>query len=120
MTTVKLPQYSWDEPREMEYPLPDGWQVTVNNFTGSDRPAAQAEAIRAAVTSPIGMPPLREAARGKKEVVILFDDMTRSTRASRIVPFVLEELAEAGITDDRIRFIAAVANHMALDRTSLA
>lgn len=120
MTGVKLPQYSWDEPREIEYPLPDSWRVTVNNFAGSDRPAASPEAIRAAITSPIGMPPLRETARGKKEVVILFDDMTRSTRTSRIVPYVLEELAEAGITDDRIRFIAAVANHQALDRASLA
>jgi len=52
--------------------------------------------IRAAIASPIGMPPLREMARGKKEVAIIFDDMTRSTQVSAIVPSFLEELAEAG------------------------
>jgi nickel-dependent lactate racemase len=76
--------------------------------------------IRAAIASPIGMPPLREFAKSKKEVVILFDDLTRSTRVYEIVPFILKELAQAGITEDRIRFIAAVANHQAMDRVSLA
>lgn len=117
---VKLPQYSWYDPREVEFPLPDSWQVTVHNIAGYNRPAMKAGEIRAAITSPIGMPPLKELARGKKEVVILFDDLTRGTRVYEIVPFILEELAEAGITDDRIRFIAAVANHQAMDRVSLA
>jgi len=117
---IKLPQYSWYNPREVEFPLPDSWRVVVHNIAGYNRPAMKASEIRKAITSPIGMPPLRELARGKKEVVILFDDLTRSTRVYEIVPFVLEELAEAGITDDRIRFIAAVANHQAMDRISLA
>jgi len=117
--SVKLPQYSWYDPREVEYPLPENWQVTVHNIAGYNRPALKADEIRKAVTSPIGMPPLRELAKGRQEVAILFDDLTRCTRVYEIVPFVLEELAEAGITDDRIRFIAAVANHQALDRSNL-
>jgi nickel-dependent lactate racemase len=116
---VKLPQYSWYNPREVEFALPDSWQVTVHNIAGYNRPAMKAGAIKAAITSPIGMPPLRELAKGKKEVAILFDDLTRSTRVYEIVPFILEELAEAGVADDRIRFIAAVANHQAMDRVSL-
>ncbi len=118
--SVKLPEYSWYDPREVEYPLPDNWQVTVHNIAGYDRPALKPDAIKKAVTSPIGMPPLRELAKDRKEVVIIFDDLTRSTRVYEIVPFILEELAEAGITDDRIRFIAAVANHQALDRIGMA
>jgi nickel-dependent lactate racemase len=117
---VRLPQYIWYEPREVEFPLPDGWQVKVHNMAGHNKPVIKAGEIRTAIVSPIGMPPLREMAKGKKEVVILFDDLTRSTSVSEIVPFVLEELAEAGITDDRIRFIAAVANQQALDRISMA
>ena len=116
---VKLPEYSWYDQREVEYPLPDNWQVTVHNIAGYDRPAMKPDEIKAAVTSPIGMPPLRELAKGRKEAVIIFDDLTRSTRVYEIVPFVLEELAEAGFTDDRIRFIAAVANHQAMDRISM-
>ena len=117
---VKLPQYLWFDPREVEFPLPDSWQVTVHNIAGYNRPAMKADEIREAVTSPIGMSPLRETAKGKKEVAIIFDDLTRSTRVYEIIPFILEELAEAGITDERIRFIAAVANHQALDRISMA
>jgi nickel-dependent lactate racemase len=117
---VKLPQYSWYDSREVEFSLPDSWQVTVYNIAGYDRPAMKVDEIRAAVRTPIGMRPLRELAKDRKEVVIIFDDLTRSTRVYEIVPFVLEELAEAGIPDDRIRFIAGVANHQALDRISLA
>ncbi|MFC1948749.1 lactate racemase domain-containing protein [Chloroflexota bacterium] len=119
MTTIKLPQYLWFEPKDVDFPLPDSWEVTVHNIAGYNRPAMKAEEIRAAVTSPIGMPPLRELAKDRKEVVIIFDDMTRSTRVYEIIPFVLEELAAAGVTDDRIRFIAAVANHQAMDRISM-
>ncbi|GAF93261.1 unnamed protein product, partial [marine sediment metagenome] len=94
VSTIKLPQYVWYEPREVEFPLPDNWQVEVHNIAGYDRPTMTPDDIRAAISSPIGMPPIREIARGKNEVVILFDDMTRSTQVSKIVPFVLAELAE--------------------------
>ncbi|MFC1921351.1 lactate racemase domain-containing protein [Chloroflexota bacterium] len=116
---IKLPQYIWYDPKEVDFPLPDSWQVTVNNIAGYNKPAMKADDIKAAVTSPIGMLPLREYAKGKKEAVIIFDDLTRGTRVTEIVPFILEELAEAGITDDRIRFIAGIANHNALDRRGM-
>jgi len=119
MNSVKLPEYSWYEPREVEYPLPDNWRVTVHNIAGYNKPALKPARIGKAVKSPIGMPPLRELAKGRKEVAILFDDLTRSTRVFEIVPFILEELAEAGIKDSQIRFIAAIANHQALDRLSM-
>jgi len=114
---VRLPQLAWYETRELELPLPDNWQVEVCNMAGYNRPALEPDEIRAAIRSNlVGIPPLRELARGKNEVVIIFDDMTRVTRAARIVPYVLEELAEAGIPDDKIRFIVALGCHGALDR----
>ena len=119
MNNVKLPQYSWFNPRGVEYRLLEEWEVTVHNIAGYDKPSLTPEQIQKAVASPTGMPPLREYAKGKKEVAILFDDLTRSTRVFEIVPYILEELVEAGIKDDQIRFIAAIANHQALDRASL-
>jgi nickel-dependent lactate racemase len=53
-------------------------------------------------------------ARGRKQVVILFDDLTRPAPTWRILPFVLEELREAGIADDQIRFVVGYANHAAM------
>jgi nickel-dependent lactate racemase len=104
----------------MELPFPEGWEVEVCNFSGHDRPAMNGDQIRAAVAAPVGMPPLKEFARGRKEAVVIFDDITRPLRAAKIVPYVLEELAEAGIQDQRIRFIAAVGTHGPMDRMALA
>jgi nickel-dependent lactate racemase len=87
-------------------------------MAGFDRPAMKLDEIKVAITNLIGSPPIRELARGKNEVVIIFDDMTRVTRVAELVPFVLEELAEAGIPDNRIQFICATGAHMALDRLS--
>ena len=120
MSAIKLPQLAWYGIKELELPLPDNWSVKFYNMAGFDRPAMKPEAMKAAIANPIGSPPIRELARVKNEVVIIFDDMTRATRTHEIVPFVLEELAEAGITDDRIQFICALGAHLAWDRTLFA
>jgi nickel-dependent lactate racemase len=118
-TTVEVPQLPWHGAKPLELALPDEWQIDVCNMAGYDRPAINDDQIRAAIANPIGTPPIRQLARGKKEVVILFDDLARPTRAARIVPFVLEELASAGIPDDRIRFMAAYGAHGPMHRSEL-
>jgi len=119
MSSIKLPQLAWYGAKELELSLPDRWQVRFYNFAGYDHPAMEPEEIKAAIASPIGSPPIRELARGKKEVVIIFDDLTRITRTYDMVPFVLEELAEAGIPDSSIQFICATGSHTAWDRAWL-
>jgi len=116
MSNVTVPQLAWFEPKPLKLSIPDGWKSEVYNMAGFDRPALSHDEIKATVANPIGMPPLRELAKGKKEVVILFDDTSRTTRVSEVVPFVLEELAAAGIPDSSIRFICAYGLHGALDR----
>ncbi|MFC1860024.1 lactate racemase domain-containing protein [Chloroflexota bacterium] len=116
MSNILLPQLAWYGTSELKLSLPDSWQVELCNMAGYDRPAMKPAQIKAATSNPIGIPPIRELAKGKNEVVIIFDDMTRVTRVAEIVPFVLKELAEAGIPDDRIRFIVALGCHGALDR----
>jgi len=116
MNIIKVPQLIWYETKELELPLPDSWQVEVYNMAGYNRPAMKPDEIKASISNPIGIPPIRELAKGKKEVVIITDDTTRGTKVAEIVPFVLEELAEAGIPDSRIRFIIGFGMHGALDR----
>jgi len=120
MNIIRLPQLAWYETKELELPLPDSWQVEVYNMAGYNRPAMKPEEIKAAIANPIGTPPIRELAKGKNEVVIIFDDMTRTTRVAEIVPFILEELAEADIPDNKIQFICATGAHMAWDRLCFA
>ena len=116
MNIIRLPQLAWYGTKELELPLPDSWQVEVCNMAGYNRPAMKPDQIKASISNLIGIPPIKELAKGKKEVVIIFDDMTRVTRVAEIVPFVLEELAEAGIPDNRIRFVIALGAHGAVDR----
>lgn len=117
---IRLPHYAWFKPREVEYSLPGDWEINEHNIAGYDKKPLNKADIERGIRSPLGMLPLREYAKGRKEVVILFDDMTRCTQTSEVVPFILSELAKAGIADGQIRFIAAVANHQALTRIEIA
>jgi nickel-dependent lactate racemase len=117
---MKLPAYQWYNPREVDYPVPDEWHATLYNIAGVNRPVMTDQQIAAAINSPIGSPRLKDIAKGKRKVVILFDDLTRGTRVYRIVPAVLQELKEAGIADNQIEFICAGAAHQAWDRADLA
>ena len=61
--------------------------------------------------APIGAPPLRESARGARDVVILADDLTRRTPVRLIVPLLLEELNAGGVRDEQIGVIIALGTH---------
>jgi nickel-dependent lactate racemase len=53
-------------------------------------------------------------------VAIVFDDLTRVTRVSKIVPHVLQELFEAGIIENNIRFICGLGAHGVMNRSDFA
>jgi nickel-dependent lactate racemase len=113
---IVLPQLAWHGSRQLDLILPEEWRVEIYNMAGYDRPAMKSGEIERAVTNPIGTPPIRELAREKGEVVIIFDDMSRVTRVAGIVPFILQELEAAGIPDEKIRFVAALGCHGAMNR----
>ncbi|RMF92224.1 MAG: nickel-dependent lactate racemase [Nitrospinota bacterium] len=112
--TIRIPIKAWYGDEEMELQFPETWEVHECRMAGHDAPPLSEEQLREALRHPVGTEPLREMARGKKQVVILFDDLTRPAPTWKILPYVLEELQEAGITDDQIRFIGAFANHAAM------
>jgi nickel-dependent lactate racemase len=87
-------------------------------------PRAFPEVIEAAVlrdgfARPIGEPRLREAVRAGSRVLILIDDATRPTPASRILPYVLDELHAVGVTDDRIELLQAPGTHRPMTEAEL-
>ena len=87
MGSVKLWEYEWsDNPREVEYYLPDSWDVKVHNIAGAHRPELNDLQIEAAIASPIGTNRIRDLAKGKRKVCILFDDMSPGTPTWRIAP----------------------------------
>lgn len=118
--TVHVPQQAWYDNNELELQFPASWDVTTCYMRGHNRPPLSEQGFREAFANPIGTKPIRDLARGKSEVVILFDDMSRPTRVAEIVPYLLEELGAAGVKDDSIRFIAALGTHGALTRVDFA
>jgi len=78
---------------------------------GHGVPKISPDDIRSALKTPTGSPPLTELAKGKNEVAIIFDDISRPTRAAEIVPHILDELHAAGIPDRAIRFVCATGCH---------
>jgi nickel-dependent lactate racemase len=83
---------------------------------GHDTPPLNDDQMREALRKPFDSEPLSELARGKKQAVILFDDLTRPAPTWKILPFVLEVLNGAGIPDGNIRFVCAFANHAAMSQ----
>jgi lactate racemase len=98
----------------VELQFPDDWEVIECRMAGHAAPVLSDEEMRRALRSPYGSPPLSELARGAKDVCILFDDLPKPTPAHRIAPLVIENLHEAGIRDDQIRFVCALGSHRPL------
>jgi len=74
--------------------------------------------MRQAIENLIGSPPFSEMAKGKKNVVILFDDFTRPTRVADIIPAVFDSLFDAelaGKLGEDIVMDYPVYNHNAWD-----
>ena len=109
--TISVPRRMWHEEGELELEFPESWEVVPCLMQGHDAPRVTPEEIQAAFDNPVGSPPLREVARGKSEVVIIFDDMSRPTRTDIIAPYVLAELAASRVPDTAVRFICALGSH---------
>ena len=93
----------------VEVTLPEGATVA---YPREAPPAGDVAAeIRRAMSAPIGCPPLREIARGKGGAVVVVNDVTRPAPSGIMLELIAEELAAAGIGDDRIDVVVATGNH---------
>jgi nickel-dependent lactate racemase len=109
---IRVNAFFGDE--EIELVFPENWTVQECRIAGHDKPPLSDDEMRCALQKPFGTPRLKEMVKKDNQVCILFDDLPKPTPASRIVPFVLEELHEGGVTDEQIRFICAPGTHRPL------
>jgi nickel-dependent lactate racemase len=70
-----------------------------------------AKLVRRALDRPIGSPPLRELARGRRSAAILVPGRTRIAGVSDYVPELIGELRAAGLSDDAISIHLATGTH---------
>ena len=120
MQTIRLPQTAWFGPKYQEFKLPDSWNIQTCQMQGYNRPAISPQAIIDSLRNPVAGPSLAALAHGKKQAVIVFDDLTRITRTSLIVPHVLDELKREGFDERNIRFICGTGLHGVMNRSHFA
>lgn len=89
--------------------MPDDWDVQTY-WPSTPRPLSDPEAGRP-LESPLGQAPLRELARGARRPVIVVDDLTRPTPASVVLPPLIRQLEQAGISRDRLTIVVASGTH---------
>lgn len=101
--------FSYEGPLNLTFP--DEWDVKVCKMACHDEKALTSDEIRHKISNPIGAAPLSELAKNKKEAVIMVDDLSRITRAGLILPYVLDELNNSGISDEHIRILVGCGSH---------
>lgn len=67
--------------------------------------------VRRSLLSPVGAERLSVLAKGKKNVVIVTSDISRPCPSYKIMPALLDELSQAGVSDDCITIVLAVGSH---------
>lgn len=96
----------------LELSLPEDWTVA-----GLLKPAALsgvpnvADEVRRSLQEPIDAPRLKDLAAGAERVVIVIDDLSRPTPVGRLLPGVLEELAQGGIERGNVTVVVALGLH---------
>ncbi len=112
----KIPWAAWREPDYLELEFPDNWDVSLCRMIGADTRELSSEEIRKGILNPIGTSNLSVIAQGRKSVVIVVDDMTRTTPSSKILPFVFEELEKADILEEQITILFALGAHRPMNK----
>jgi lactate racemase len=89
--------------------VPDGTPVLLPAPT----PVLQnpVEAVREALRQPIAGPPLRERVAPDDDVVIVISDLTRPAPNKLFLPVILEELAAAGVSAERVTILNGTGLH---------
>ncbi len=113
--TFSIPWASWYEPKELKLEFPDSWDVHFFNL--KEVPVINdKKEIEKILDNPFGTSSLYRLAQGKKNAVIVVDDISRHTRTEKVLYVIINKLNEAGINDDNIKLIAAVGAHRPMMR----
>ena len=110
--TVTVPSHSWFGDTDFRLTFPAGWDIHVCGC--EDAPALSSAQIAAAFDSPIGTQRIRDAARGRASAAIIVDDLGRPTPAAEMLPYVLEELAAAGVPKSETVIVIGGGTHRPL------
>jgi len=106
---MNLKQDLWGKNYELSLKLPEEWNTSVVYMEGDGEEALRADDYKNVLA------PLAHMINGKREICILFDDLSRPTKTHLVLPHLLELFDKCGIRDEQIRFLCATGMHTPLN-----
>lgn len=100
--------------------LDDHWDVSVIRKPEMPVQADPSAAVEAALATPVGSASLVEEAKGKSSACVLICDITRPVPNGLLLPVILRQLLNAGMTRDSIRILVATGLHRPNEGEELA
>src|SRR6056297_2294571 len=94
--------------------VPDGNLAGVYTLESREQTESDETIVRGALEGPIGSPRLRDMVEPDMRIAVAVDDNTRSTKTELMLPLVLEELAQAGVSDGNIAIVIAIGTHRSM------
>jgi hypothetical protein len=107
---------------EEVYTFPDSWiirEYMIRNIRKIDDDAIY-EALSGEFQYKDKKTNIHEISKGKKNVVILVDDLSRFTPANKIAHMIIDMLLLADVNKENIRFIVACGSHKQLSKEEMA
>ncbi len=86
----------------------------------SRAPTSLQQEIAASLSKPIGLPPLRDLAKPGQKIALVIDDDSRPTPVDQLLPSVLAELRQAGVTHDQVTLVPATGVHFPMSAAAVA
>ncbi len=93
----------------VEVKVPDG--STVSLPCQLERVHDVSAEIRRAMAEPIGSPALRMIASGRRDAVVVINDITRPAPSREMLAAILDELRDAGVPETTVTVVIATGNH---------
>src|SRR2546422_265889 len=96
VSTTELRTGAWYGDEIIRLDFPADWEIC--EVWPTTPPSLTDEEIAASLESPVGQPPMKQMCQGKSRPLVIVDDLNRPTPASRVLPFLLKQFREAGIS----------------------
>jgi len=97
--------------RGLSVDLPDGPAIDVIRKRSMPVFKEPGEAVRSALSRPVGSKSLKEVVKGRKGICVLICDNTRPVPHAIVLPVLIEELIDAGAYPDSITILVATGLH---------
>lgn len=106
---VELLTSAWFGDSTTSLDFPSSWEIAFRWNGGT--PSLSRDEVKERFRNPIGSTRLSDLAAGKQRVVVIVDDITRPTPVDAVLPFVMEELKEAGVRSESVTIIIGGGTH---------